>query len=95
MTVRTPRSREAAAFLDARQHTAPEVVSACKVWTAHEVTAHLAGNAAEITRHLVPYLAGDPVPETRSFEEREAPFRAAFLSSASASGANRTRRVTH
>lgn len=76
MDVRTPRSREAEAFLDARQHTAPEVVSACEGWTAHEVTAHLAGAAAEVTRHLQPYLAGDPVPQTRSFEEREAPFHA-------------------
>jgi len=70
------RSREAEAFLDARQHTAPEVVSACEGWTAHEVTAHLAGAAAEITRHLEPYLAGDPVPNTRTFEEREPAFRA-------------------
>jgi Mycothiol maleylpyruvate isomerase N-terminal domain len=70
------RSREAEAFLDARQHTAPGVVSACEGWTAHEVTAHLAGTAAEIIRHLRPYLAGDPVPGTRSFEEREAPYQA-------------------
>jgi uncharacterized protein (TIGR03083 family) len=76
MTVRTPRSREAEAFLDAREHTAPDVVSACEGWTAHEVTAHLTGIAAEITRHLTPYLAGGPVPGTRSFEEREAPFQA-------------------
>jgi hypothetical protein len=69
------RSREAEAFLDARQHTAPEVVSACDGWTAHEVTAHLAGNAAEIVRHLDPYLEGRPVPATRSFEEREAPYQ--------------------
>lgn len=69
------RSRETEAFLDARQRTAPEVVSACDGWTAHEVTAHLAGNAAEIVRHLNPYLEGRPVPATRSFEEREAPFQ--------------------
>jgi|HubBroStandDraft_2_1064218.scaffolds.fasta_scaffold108499_1 uncharacterized protein (TIGR03083 family) len=75
MTNGTDRSREALAFLDARQHTAPQVVSACEGWTAHEVTAHLTGITAEITRHLDPYLAGDPVPETRSFEEREAPFQ--------------------
>ncbi len=70
------RSREAVAFLDARQHTDPGTVSACEGWTAHEVTAHLAAAAAEITRHLRPYLAGDPVPETRTFEEREPAFRA-------------------
>lgn len=69
------RSREAVAFLDARQHTAPDVVSACPGWTAHEVTAHLAAAAAEVSRHLRPYLAGDVVPETRSFEEREPHYR--------------------
>src|ERR1700678_3160897 len=70
------RAPEAEAFLDARQHTAPEVVSACAGWTAHEVTAHLAAMAAEVTRHLAPYLQGDPVPATRTFEEREPPYRA-------------------
>ena len=70
------RSQEAQAFLDARQRIAPEVVSACQGWTAHEITAHLAAAAAEVTRHLEPYLAGDPVPSTRSFEEREPAFRA-------------------
>lgn len=70
------RSQEAEAFLDARQHTAPGVVSACDGWTAHEVTAHLTAAAAEISRHLQPYLAGDLVPETRTFEEREPAFRA-------------------
>ncbi|HEX4099286.1 MAG: maleylpyruvate isomerase N-terminal domain-containing protein [Pseudonocardiaceae bacterium] len=70
------RSRETEAFLDARQHTAPEVVSACEGWTAHEVTAHLTAAAAEISRHLEPYLRGDAVPTTRTFEQREPPFRA-------------------
>jgi hypothetical protein len=70
------RTREAEAFLDARQHTAPEVVSACEGWTAHEVTAHLAAVAAEFTRHRVPDLEGDTVAETRTFEEREPPYRA-------------------
>jgi Mycothiol maleylpyruvate isomerase N-terminal domain len=70
------RSHEAEAFLDARQHIAPELVSACEGWTAHEVTAHLAAACAEVTRHLQPYLRGEPVPVTRSFEEREPPYRA-------------------
>jgi hypothetical protein len=70
------RSYETEAFLDARQHTAPEVVSACEGWTAHEVTAHLAAACAEVTRHLQPYLRGEQVPATRSFEEREPPYRA-------------------
>lgn len=70
------RSHEAEAFFDARQHTAPEVVSACEGWTAHEVTAHLAAACAEVSRHLRPYLDGEQVPATRTFEEREPPFRA-------------------
>jgi hypothetical protein len=76
MTEALKRSREAEAFLDARQHIAPQVTSTCAGWTAHDVTAHLAAGAAEVTRHLEPYLAGDPVPRTRGFEEREAPYRA-------------------
>jgi hypothetical protein len=76
MNAVTARSREAEAFLDARQHVGPEIVSACEGWTAHEVTAHLAGTAAEITRHLEPYLAGQPVPATRTFEAREPYYRA-------------------
>jgi Mycothiol maleylpyruvate isomerase N-terminal domain len=70
------RSAEAEAFFAAIEVTAPEVVSACDGWTAHEIAAHVTGNAVEITRHLEPYLQGDPVPKTRSFEEREAPLQA-------------------
>lgn len=70
------RSYEAEAFLEARQHTAPEVVSACEGWTAHELTAHLAAACAEVTCHLQPYLRGEQVPATRSFEEREPPYQA-------------------
>jgi hypothetical protein len=46
--------------------------------TTHEVAAHVTGIAVEVIRHLEPYLQGDPVPRTRSFEEREAPNRLAF-----------------
>ncbi len=70
------RSQEAEAFLDARQYTAPDVVSACDGWTAHDVTAHLAATAAEITRHLQPYLRSEKIPQTRSFDEREPSYRA-------------------
>jgi len=70
------RSREAEAFLTAIDQTAPEAVSACDGWTTHEIAAHVAGIAVEVIRHLEPYLQGDPVPLTRSFEEREAPLQA-------------------
>jgi hypothetical protein len=45
------RSRESEAFFDARQYTEPEGLSACEGWTAHDMTAHLAATAAEVTRH--------------------------------------------
>jgi hypothetical protein len=51
-------------------------VSACDGWTTHEIAAHVTGIAVEVIRHLDPYLHGDPVPETRSFEEREASLQA-------------------
>jgi hypothetical protein len=69
------RSTEAEAFLAAVDATAPEAVSACDGWTTHEIAAHVAGIAVEVVRHLEPFLRGDPVPKTRSFEEREAPLQ--------------------
>ena len=70
------RSREAEQFLTTVDAADPTAVSACQGWTAHEVAAHVAGIAVEVVRHLEPYLQGDPVPETRSFEVREAPLQA-------------------
>ncbi|UQX09882.1 maleylpyruvate isomerase N-terminal domain-containing protein [Candidatus Mycobacterium methanotrophicum] len=70
-----PRSEEATAFLATVQDIPSNAVSACRGWTAHEVIAHLAAGAAEISRHLDPYLQGDPVPATQSFEARDTPFR--------------------
>jgi hypothetical protein len=72
----TERSREAIAFITTIDQTAPAAVSACDGWTTHEIAAHVTGIAVEVIRHLDPYLQGDPVPETRSFEEREAPLQA-------------------
>jgi hypothetical protein len=70
------RSREAEAFLAAVDAAAPDAVSACEGWTTHEIAAHVTGIAVEVVRHLEPYLQGDAVPDTRSFEEREAPLQA-------------------
>src|SRR6201996_8342130 len=72
----TERSREAVAFITTIDQTAPQAVSACEGWTTHEIAAHVTGIAVEVIRHLDPYLNGDPVPKTRSFEEREAPLQA-------------------
>jgi hypothetical protein len=70
------RSREAEEFLTAVDATDPTAVSACAGWTTHEIAAHVTGIAVEVIRHLEPYRQGDPVPKTRSFEEREAPLQA-------------------
>jgi hypothetical protein len=70
------RSREAEAFLSTVDAADPAAVSACEGWTTHEIAAHVTGIAVEVIRHLEPYRNGDPVPETRSFEEREAPLQA-------------------
>jgi hypothetical protein len=70
------RSREADAFLTTIDAAAPEAVSACVGWTTHEIVAHVTGIAVEVSRHLEPYLLGEPVPKTRRFEEREAPLQA-------------------
>jgi hypothetical protein len=70
------RSIEAEAFLATVDATPPEAVSACEGWTTHEIAAHVTGIAVEVSRHLEPFLQGDPVPQTRGFEEREAPLQA-------------------
>jgi hypothetical protein len=70
------QSREAKEFIEAISATEPHAVSACDGWTTHQVAAHVAGIAVEVNRHLDPYLQSEPVPKTRSFEEREAPLQA-------------------
>ena len=67
---------EADAFFEALDVTPPDSLSACVGWTAHDVTAHLAAAAVEVALNLEAYAEGQPVPATRGFEEREAPYRA-------------------
>ena len=50
-------------------------LTACPGWTAHELVAHLAAGAAEEADLIEAHLAGEP-RATRSFDEREPPFRA-------------------
>ena len=66
---------EASTFFAALEHTPPDAVTACTGWTAHEFVAHLAAAGLEVALNLEAYEEGRPVPPTRSFEEREAPFR--------------------
>ena len=66
---------EARAFLDALDATDPAALCACAGWTAHEVAAHLAAAGIEVALNLEAYADGRPVPATRAFEQREAPYR--------------------
>ena len=68
--------RETDAFFAALEQTAPEACCTCLGWTAHELVAHLVAVAIEVALNLEAYGEGRPVPATRGFEEREAPWRA-------------------
>ena len=72
----TGMRREADAFVAALEETVPDACCACAGWTAHELVAHLVAAAIEVALTLEAYGEGRPVPATRSFEEREAPWRA-------------------
>jgi uncharacterized protein (TIGR03083 family) len=62
-------------FLEAVISHRPEHGTACGAWTVRDVVAHNAGNAEELARVLRAHLEGRRPPPTRSFEERESPFR--------------------
>lgn len=62
-------------FARAVQARRPEAGTWCEAWTVRDIVAHQAGNAEELARVLGAHLAGEPV-RTRSFEEREPPYRA-------------------
>jgi hypothetical protein len=62
-------------FAEAVTASDPSTGTWCEAWTVRDIVAHQAGNAEELARVLAAHLAGHPV-KTRSFEEREAPFRA-------------------
>jgi hypothetical protein len=61
---------------DAMTTRRPDHGTACEAWTVRDIAAHRAGNAEELARILRAHLDGGPVPPTRSFEEREPPYRA-------------------
>jgi hypothetical protein len=69
------RPTEADAFLTVLQDTAPRALTACAEWTVHDIGAHLAGTYEEVRRHLRAHAEGHPLTHTRSFEERESPFK--------------------
>src|SRR5437588_596759 len=53
----------------------PSATTACEGWTAHDIAAHLAAGAKEVSDLVHERLEGRPERPTRGFEEREAPFR--------------------
>ncbi|MBV8181375.1 MAG: maleylpyruvate isomerase N-terminal domain-containing protein [Mycobacterium sp.] len=48
----------------------------CAGWSVHELTAHVTAAAEERANLIDNHLAGKPARATRSWEEREPPFRA-------------------
>lgn len=62
-------------FAHAVQARRPDAGTWCEGWTVRDVLIHNTGNAEEFGRVLGAHLNGHPV-DTRSFEEREAPYRA-------------------
>lgn len=74
-----PRPAEVDAFLAVLGTTSPGALTACTMWTAHEVAAHLAAACDEVSAHLRAYGEGRPLTRTRGFEERERPYRALGL----------------
>jgi hypothetical protein len=76
MATSTTRPLEADEFLAVLQDLPPHALTSCPEWTVHDVGAHLAGAYEEVTRHVQAYAAGAPLTSTRSFEEREAAYKA-------------------
>lgn len=48
--------------------------TACTDWTAHNIAAHLAAGFEEVYVLIQNTLTGQPTRDTRSFDEREAPY---------------------
>ena len=67
---------EGEAFVATLLAASPSQLTACQGWTVHEVTAHLAAGSEEIADLIESHLAGAGPRPTRSFNEREAPYRA-------------------
>jgi Mycothiol maleylpyruvate isomerase N-terminal domain len=59
------------AFLDIVNGAQPDQLTACAEWTVRNIVVHMVSGADEILRHLEPAIAGQPIPATRSFAERE------------------------
>jgi uncharacterized protein (TIGR03083 family) len=78
MTEQTTRNAntEGKAVLEAIMTVPADAPTACAEWTAHDLVAHLAAGAKEVTDLVEDKLEGRAERPTRGFDEREAPFRA-------------------
>lgn len=68
------RTAEIEAFFAALAAVDPAAPTSCERWTAHDLLAHVVAGGEELRRLVGAALAGEPVPATRSFAEREQPF---------------------
>jgi hypothetical protein len=73
LSLRDEAMRAFISSLSQLQATAP---TWCSAWSAHELTAHVTAAAAERADLIGEHLAGKRSRATRSWEEREPPFRA-------------------
>jgi hypothetical protein len=63
-------------FLTSIASVPADAPTACTKWTAHNIAAHLAAGFEEVSVLIENSLAGRPSRDTRTFEAREAPYRA-------------------
>jgi uncharacterized protein (TIGR03083 family) len=75
MTGTVTASRELTALLTSLHEVGPSALSSCPGWNAHRLAAHIAGNYEEVRNHVEAFDAGQPLARTRTWEEREEPFR--------------------
>jgi hypothetical protein len=68
-------SKELTALLTSLDDVGPTALSSCPGWNAHHLAAHIAGNYEEVRNHVEAFNAGQPLARTRTWEEREEPFR--------------------
>ena len=72
----TPAQEAFIAFARALLSSDPHSSTRCAGWTVHDLTAHLAAGSEEIADLIELELSGAATRPTRSFEEREEPYRA-------------------
>ena len=61
-------------FIETLMSSRSSRLTACQGWTVHEITAHLAAGSQETTDLIENHLAGGTPRDTRSFDDREAPY---------------------